>query len=346
MRARAAPLIGAIGHEEWPLQRPKKLFERLLDSEVKAELLALFHTNPGLSDSIEGIAKRLGRSAEEIRSDLRDLVEIGLLNVVELFSYNPKRGAEIERQLFLQLEEGAPLGPGPYEGIEYTGVELIDDMLDGPFPHPCCLLILGDPGSGKTKLCNQFLKYFTEAGGTAIIVALDEAPREIRESLSRISVEPSKLIFVDCYSSEMGVRGEEGISADPKNPSSVSIAISKAIREAESRARGGKGLLVLDSMTAIIQKCGIRTSMDFLRNLIAKCKGAGLSSLITLNRLAYHPAVLAAFQEMVDGVIELKGEETPSGIQRYARIPKMKGVGHSTHWVPYEIRSSEGLVPL
>ncbi|MEM3463196.1 MAG: RAD55 family ATPase, partial [Candidatus Bathyarchaeia archaeon] len=293
-----------------------------------------------------GIARRLGRSAEEIRSDLRDLVEMGLLNVVELFSYNPKRGAEIERQIFLQLEEGAPPGPGPYEGIEYTGVELIDDMLDGPFPHPCCVLVMGDPGSGKTTLCNQFVKSFTGAGGPAIIAALDEPPREIRASLAKIGVEPSKLILVDCYSSDIGLRSEEEISADPKNPSSVSIAISKAIREAESRAKGGKGLLVFDSMTAIIQKCGIKTSMDFFRALIAKCKGAGLSSLITLNRLAYHPAVLAAFQEMADGVIELKGEETPSGIQHYARIPKMKGVGHSTHWVPYEIRGSEGLVPL
>ncbi|MEM2226508.1 MAG: RAD55 family ATPase [Candidatus Bathyarchaeia archaeon] len=328
------------------MQRPKKLFERLLDSEVKAELLALFHTNPGLSDSIEGIARRLGRSAEEIRSDLRDLVEMGLLNVVELFSYNPKRGAEIERQIFLQLEEGVPPEPGPYEGIEYTGVELIDDMLDGPFPHPCCVLVMGDPGSGKTTLCNQFVKSFTGAGGPAIIAALDEPPREIRASLAKIGVEPSKLILVDCYSSDIGLRSEEEISADPKNPSSVSIAISKAIREAESRAKGGKGLLVFDSMTAIIQKCGIKTSMDFFRALIAKCKGAGLSSLITLNRLAYHPAVLAAFQEMADGVIELKGEEMPSGIQRYARILKMKGVGHSTHWVPYEIRGSEGLVPL
>jgi KaiC/GvpD/RAD55 family RecA-like ATPase len=327
------------------LQRPKKLFERLLDSEVKAELLALFHTNPGLSDSMEGIARRLGRSVEEIRSDLRDLVEIGLLNVVELFSYNPRRAAEIERQLFLQLEEGVP-PEGPGGGIEYTGIELIDDMLDGPFPHPCSILILGDPGTGKTTLCNQFVKSFAKAGGPAIIVALDEPPREIRQALSKLGVDQSKLILVDCYSSNIGLRSEERIAADPKNPSSVSIAISKAIGEAGSRGGEGRGLLVLDSLTAIIQKCGISIAMDFMRNLLAKCKEAKLSLLVTLNRLAYHAAVLAAFQDLSDGVIELKGEETPSGIQHYARIPKMRGVGHSTHWVPYEIRFPEGLIPL
>ena len=328
------------------MQRPKKLFERLLDSEVKAELLALFHANPGLSDSIEGIARRLGRSAEEVRGGVRDFVELGLLSVVELFSYNPKRGAEIQNQIFLQLAEGAPSERESYEGIELTGVELIDDLIDGPFPHPCAALILGDPGSGKTTLCNQFVKSFTGMGGPAILVVFDEPPRELRGLLSKMGVDQSRLVVVDCYSSDIGLKGEEGIAADPRNPSGVSIAISKAIREAGSRGPWERGLLVLDSLTAMIQKSDVRTSLEFFRNLVAKCKEARLSSLATLNRLAYHPAILAAFQETADGVVEMKGEEVPSGIQYYIRIPKMRGVRHSSRWVPYEVRGPEGLVAL
>ena len=52
---------------------------RLLSSKVKGELLVLFHRNPGLMDSTEGIAKRIGRSATAIQLDLDDLVEMGVL---------------------------------------------------------------------------------------------------------------------------------------------------------------------------------------------------------------------------------------------------------------------------
>ncbi|MBI4257331.1 MAG: hypothetical protein HY619_00090 [Thaumarchaeota archaeon] len=52
---------------------------KLLSSEIKGDLLVLFHKNPGLIDTINGVARRIGTRSSAIEADVRDFVEIGLL---------------------------------------------------------------------------------------------------------------------------------------------------------------------------------------------------------------------------------------------------------------------------
>ena len=58
---------------------PNRLFQLLLSSEVKGDLLTLFHKNPGLIDTIEGVARRIGRVGRAIDADIRDMVTAGVL---------------------------------------------------------------------------------------------------------------------------------------------------------------------------------------------------------------------------------------------------------------------------
>src|SRR3989441_12954928 len=56
-----------------------RLFEVLISTEVKGDLLVLFHKNPGLIDTFEGVARRIGRVAKTIDADVKDLVTLGVL---------------------------------------------------------------------------------------------------------------------------------------------------------------------------------------------------------------------------------------------------------------------------
>ena len=56
-----------------------QVISTLLGSEVRGDLLVLFHRNPGLIDTIEGVARRIGRRADTIQSDVRELVTLGVL---------------------------------------------------------------------------------------------------------------------------------------------------------------------------------------------------------------------------------------------------------------------------
>jgi len=51
---------------------------------VKGELLVLFHRNTGLVDTIEGVARRIGRTGPSIENDVRDLLKLGVLKAKKI----------------------------------------------------------------------------------------------------------------------------------------------------------------------------------------------------------------------------------------------------------------------
>jgi predicted transcriptional regulator len=82
----------------------KELLERLLGSESKGELLMLFHKNPGIVDSIDGVARRIGRSSAQIEGDVKDFIEIGLFKTanagkITLISFNRTRDEEVQASI-------------------------------------------------------------------------------------------------------------------------------------------------------------------------------------------------------------------------------------------------------
>ncbi len=64
----------------------RQLFDTLLSSVAKGDLLVLFHKNPGLIDSIDGVARRIGRIAQSIQGDVNDLVALGVLRTKRIGS--------------------------------------------------------------------------------------------------------------------------------------------------------------------------------------------------------------------------------------------------------------------
>jgi len=56
-----------------------QMLETLLASEVTGDLLVLFHRNPGLIDTLDSVARRIGRTGNSIEEDVRGLVNLGIL---------------------------------------------------------------------------------------------------------------------------------------------------------------------------------------------------------------------------------------------------------------------------
>lgn len=323
-------------------RQKKSPLERLLDSDTKAELLTFFHGNPRTADSLQGLATRLGRKTSDLEGDLNELVRIGLLREQRIYSLDPDRDVSLQREISEELrettvrQEREPLGEVTRE---LTGIEIIDQIVPSGIPSPVMLLLMGDPGSAKRELCLEFAARTLARQRRVVYVALEESPEEVRASLSAIGVDLTRpeilrnLLVIDCYSPQIGMVSKEEISADPNNLSELSIAVSKAL----PAGNVVQGLFVLDPVDTLILKRGLTSSLELIRTLRGKTRTAKFDFIVTLNRQAFHALILAAAQESVDGVFEMKVQEEPAGLMRYLRVPKLRGTSHHTAWMGYDL---------
>jgi KaiC/GvpD/RAD55 family RecA-like ATPase len=329
-----------------------KLFERLLDTDTKADLLTLFHNNAGLAETPEQLARRLGRNPTEVQRELDDLVELGILRKVEVYSFGTDRDKEIQDAISKQLALGEaphPEAAGITRGIvsqipkATTGVKLLDNLLPDGLPTTCTIVFLSDPGSGDENLLAYLVGKQIESGKAVLYITLDNFPPNVRQIISshvtKEDVDWSTLMFVDCYSKTVGVESDELHTVDPENLSAISIAMS------EIMSKKPVSTLVLDSFNTLIRKRGGHSAIEFLRVLVARTRQAKCLSILTMNRKAFHPAIVASAQDVADGVIEFKVEEGEKGIEYSLRILKMVGTRHSTAWTRYAISDYGELVP-
>lgn len=335
------------------MKRSMKLFERLLDSDVKADLLTLFHNNAHLADTSEGLAKRIGRNATEAQRELEDLVELGILRKVEVFSFGVDRDKEIQdaisKQLALgELPESIQAEASKASAVQIpkmpTGLKILDELLPDGLPSVNTILILSDPGAGEEHLLAHFVAQQMEGGKSIAYVTLDNFPANVRQSvqfyMSKDNPDWGSLFFVDCYSRTVGVESEEEQAVEPDNLTGINIALSDIM------SKRAISLIVINSFNTLIRKRGGHSAIEFLRVLVARSRQAKCLSLLNMNRKAFHPAVVASAQDVADGVIELKMEETQSGAERSLRVLKMVGTKHLSTWRPYKISDDGSLIDI
>lgn len=331
-------------------QTKADLIDKLIGSEVKAELLMYFHDNPDSTDTIDAIAKKIHRKAQEIDRDVTDLVEIGLIREVRTISFNTTRDQELQKEISKRL-----IYPSPADEMEKTspreptGVGIVDELLPDGYPSSSVVLVMGDPATGKTTLLVQLVVEALKRGKSVVYATLDDFPDSVRESMKNMGIKPEsyetdgrrKLVFIDCYSFLVGVKSKEVYSEDPQRLSDLSIIVSKSLSDSGD---SGNTLLAVDSLTTLIQRSGVRPSFDFLHTLVAKIRSCKASCVTSLSRKAFHPAIIAAIQDKVDGVLEMKAEDTDEGLARYIRVSKMKSGRHITTWTPYNRDPGLGLI--
>ncbi len=62
------------------------VFRVWIDTDLKVQLLVFFHDNPGVMETTEGLARRLGLNEEVLADNIRDHVQLGILSERDLGS--------------------------------------------------------------------------------------------------------------------------------------------------------------------------------------------------------------------------------------------------------------------
>lgn len=74
-----------------------------------------------------------------------------------------------------------------------SGISGLDSMLDGGFPSGRVILVLGEPGTGKTILCSQFLSSFTKQDEKSMFIGMNESKSRYIDEMRALGIDFDKL---------------------------------------------------------------------------------------------------------------------------------------------------------
>ncbi|MFQ5950572.1 MAG: ATPase domain-containing protein [Candidatus Geothermarchaeales archaeon] len=326
-----------------------KLAERLTDSEAKVRVLTLFHEHPREQLSLQEILNALlfpeARRADlvpvqDVREALEDLSQLGLLRAEPTYFLIEDRDREIQEELIRELEtDRAEAEKATWTRVRRTlGVALLDSMVEDSFPAPVSLLVLADPECSPGVLFQQLAAGALAQGHRVIYATTEEEPPEIEAAVSDMIGGPSEpVLLLDMFSPLGEMSSPTEFSVHPRNLTDVSISVSDLLDRDPI-------LVLLDSCSTLVDLSGYDAALQFVKSLAVRCKRKGCSLIFTLNRKAYETAVLARFQALTEGVIELKADEDPiMGIITSLRISKLAGTRFSSKWTEYKASPGVGI---
>ncbi len=226
-------------------------------------------------------------------------------------------------------------------------------MLPRGIPRRSFILLAGGGGTGKSVLTSLIAWHFAREGEPVIYVALDDDPLTVLEGLSVKGYDASDLLerrlltFIDGYSSRYGI--EPGLNVEERlatlDPTAIQLAVRRSI---ERRGLKCKGLLVIDSLNALLLKFEPTMVMDFVNAVRAYAsKLQGVVTVATLHTSTQLYAELASsLEHMVDVVIWLKyhAEALEAGYPvREILVKKAKGAPVTAGWLKFII-TDKGVV--
>ncbi len=231
-----------------------------------------------------------------------------------------------------------------------TGIDGLDELIEGGIPRRRMILVSGSTGTGKTIFTSQFIyRGATDYNEPGIFVTLDERPETIREDMLQFGwdfrkMEQAGMIrIIDGTVSRIGIPSEEEYSLPDTgfNLDKLLVEIIKSIKEM------GAKRLVVDSLPALGFKYDTEVE---IRKAILKMSyvlsRSGVTSIVTTeipdNAGTYSKYGVEEY--VADGLIVLKYGALGGQTTRTLHVRKMRATKHSEHIHPMEITRERGIV--
>lgn len=220
----------------------------------------------------------------------------------------------------------------------HTGVEGLDDILDGGIPTGHLYLVEGDPGTGKTTLALQFLLQGLKSGEKGMYITLSESRLELEQ------VAESHGWDLDGISIYEMVPPDEDLSADAQytvfHPSEVELAdtMTAILRQVEEVS---PERVVFDSLSEL--RMIARDPLRYRRQILALKRyfaGRCCTVLLLDDRTAEGNTNDLQLQSIAHGVIKMQSLERDFGIKRRRmEVHKLRGSHFREGYHDYTIQT-------
>jgi circadian clock protein KaiC len=224
----------------------------------------------------------------------------------------------------------------PLEHRLKTGVQGLDQLMDGGIPQGYSVLVAGPSGSGKTVLSNQFLVEGVRNGENGIVAVFEKRPNDYLRTTPR-GAEFEKLVR------------EKRLEVLYMRPLDLSIDETLLeLRDAVKRL--GAKRAVIDSLSGLELALAPTFREDFresLYRMMGALTGLGVTVMATVELadsyvdLKFSPQGIAF---LTDAIIIQRYVEIDGRLRRAMAVAKIRASQHSKALHEYDITSDGGIV--
>jgi KaiC/GvpD/RAD55 family RecA-like ATPase len=225
-----------------------------------------------------------------------------------------------------------------------TGVDGLDQMLDGGFPQGRISLIIGGPGCGKSVLCSQFLYHGASSlNEKAVYISLDETRNHYLIEMSAFGWDfenlenEGKFSFVDANSVRLIPQDSQvgRLQVGGKELGLINLIdmITSAVEKSDAKR------VVLDSVSGLIFRFPkIDEGRMAILDIIEALDSTEATCLLTSELISSERSrEIQAEEYLAHGVVAL---QILSSGDRAIQISKMRGGRVDTHPRPYMIKDN------
>jgi circadian clock protein KaiC len=195
------------------------------------------------------------------------------------------------------------------------GIPALDKLLADGYPDKSAVLVVGPPGIGKEALGYWFTQMGLLQGDFCLYVTRLPV-REVMQDVKGFGIDMRQKV-------PLWMAGDGGqIRYNVNDLASLSYNIKDILKQnADRRIR-----VVLDVLSSLLMLNQPETIYKFFDQLLADAKQYDAVVLATLEEGMHRPEVLAAMEQLFDGVVELRLYEEGLRVLPLLRIRKMRGL--------------------
>lgn len=182
-----------------------------------------------------------------------------------------------------------------------TGISDLDLILEGGYPNPGNVFLVGPSGMEKTA----FGYHFAAAAGpneNAYIVCGNTTPTDIISKASTIGINLKKdnVRFIDCYSATLGKAEKDATRVRSISGPGALNDISLALNEAINESAGKKIRVVFDTLSTFVIYNPKDSVRKFLGIIAGRLRSANATTLYLIDEGVHDKQLLSLLEQGMD----------------------------------------------